>query len=51
MASFSAMGSTPISCAIIGNDVAITVESVFSMNRAVAMMRGRRREGRMTLWT
>ena len=42
------MGSTPISRAIIGSDVAITVESVFSMKRAVAMIRGRRREGRMS---
>ena len=33
----------PISTAIAGNDVAITVESMFSMNRAVATMSGIRR--------
>jgi hypothetical protein len=31
-----------------GNEVAITVESVFSMKSAVAMISGTRREGRMT---
>jgi hypothetical protein len=37
-----------MSRAIIGSDVAITVESVFSMNSAVAMIRGTRREWCMT---
>jgi hypothetical protein len=30
----------PISAAIAGSDVAMTVESMFSMNKAVATMRG-----------
>jgi hypothetical protein len=37
------MGSAPRSPAITGSDVEITVESVFSMKKAVAMMRGTRR--------
>src|SRR6267378_2576177 len=55
MASFSVSGLVPISAAIAGSEVAITVESMFSMNRAVATMSGIRRsffmeiraEGRM----
>src|SRR5215470_2198888 len=43
MASFSVSGLVPISAAIAGSDVAITVESMFSMNRAVATMSGMRR--------
>src|SRR6202140_3263539 len=43
MASFSVSGLVPISAAIAGSDVAITVESMFSMNRAVATMSGIRR--------
>src|SRR6201985_2212808 len=40
MASFRVSGLVPISAAIAGSDVAITVESMFSMNRAVATMSG-----------
>src|SRR3954447_11989558 len=43
MASLSVRGLVPISAAIAGSDVAITVESMFSMNRAVATIRGIRR--------
>src|SRR6266852_5532728 len=43
MASFSVSGLAPISAAIAGSEVAMTVESVFSMNRAVATMSGIRR--------
>src|SRR5229473_2687602 len=43
MASFSVSGLVPISAAIAGSEVAITVESMFSMNRAVATMSGIRR--------
>src|SRR5260370_24365106 len=43
MASFSVNGLVPISAAIAGSEVAITVESMFSMNRAVATMGGMRR--------
>src|SRR6201747_388328 len=43
MASFRVSGLVPISAAIAGNDVAITVESMFSINRAVATMSGIRR--------
>src|SRR6267154_4322867 len=43
MASFSVSGLAPISAAIAGSEVAITVESMFSMNRAVATMSGIRR--------
>src|SRR6202158_1010861 len=43
MASFSVRGLAPISAAIAGSEVAITVESMFSMNRAVATMSGIRR--------
>ncbi|HWA18765.1 MAG TPA: hypothetical protein VG757_07185 [Devosia sp.] len=39
-ASFSAMGDVPMSAAIAGSDVAITVESMFSMNKATARMMG-----------
>ena len=38
------MGSVPKSRAIAGSDVAITVESMFSMNRADAMISGMMRE-------
>jgi hypothetical protein len=37
----SAIGSSPSDWAITGSDVAITVESVFSMNSAQATIRGR----------
>ena len=37
-ASLSAMGSWPRSAAMAGSDVAITVESIVSMNRATATM-------------
>ena len=40
MASFSVSGLVPMSAAIAGSDVAITVESMFSMNRAVATISG-----------
>src|SRR5207248_8703531 len=43
MASLSVRGLVPISAAIAGSDVAITVESMFSMNRAVATISGIRR--------
>ncbi len=43
MASFNVSGLVPISAAIAGSEVAITVESMFSMNRAVATMSGIRR--------
>src|SRR6266700_160727 len=46
-ASLSANGLVPISAAIAGNDVAITVESRFSMNSATATMRATRRSRRM----
>src|SRR5262245_38513193 len=40
MASLSVRGLVPMSAAIAGSEVAITVESMFSMNRAVATMSG-----------
>src|SRR3979490_3457289 len=43
MASFNVSGGGAISAAIAGSEVAITVESMFSMNRAVATMSGIRR--------
>src|SRR3954451_15068229 len=43
MASFSVSGLVPMSAAIAGSEVAITVESMFSMNRAVATISGIRR--------
>jgi hypothetical protein len=43
MASLSVSGLVPISAAIAGSEVAITVESMFSMNRAVATISGIRR--------
>src|SRR5438309_6352796 len=43
MASLSVSGLVPMSTAIAGSEVAITVESMFSMNRAVATMSGIRR--------
>ncbi|GGD90477.1 hypothetical protein GCM10008012_37670 [Rhizobium anhuiense] len=42
-ASFSAIGEVPISAAIAGRLVAITVESICSMNRATARIMGVRR--------
>ena len=39
----SAIGLDPISLAMAGRDVAMTVESMFSMNRATARMSGVRR--------
>ena len=43
--SSSTMGSVPRSAAMAGSDVAITVASMFSMNRAEAIMSGSRRAG------
>src|ERR1700691_5662678 len=43
MASFSVSGLVPMSAAMAGSEVAMTVESMFSMNRAVATMSGIRR--------
>src|SRR4051812_10743740 len=43
MASFRVSGLVPISAAMAGSEVAMTVESMFSMNRAVATMSGIRR--------
>ena len=43
IASFSVSGLVPISAAIAGSEVAMTVESMFSMNKAVATMSGIRR--------
>src|SRR3979409_1777739 len=43
IASFSVSGLVPISAAIAGSEGEITVESMFSMNRAVATMSGIRR--------
>ena len=43
IASFSVSGLVPMSAAIAGSEVAITVESMFSMNRAVATISGMRR--------
>jgi hypothetical protein len=43
MASFSVSGLVPISAAMAGSEVAMTVESMFSMNRAAATMSGIRR--------
>ena len=40
MASLSAIGELPISAAIAGSDVEMTVESIISMNRATARMSG-----------
>ena len=45
IANFKAIGLVPRSTAIIGNEVAITVESMFSMNSAVATIKGRSRAG------
>ena len=39
-ASFRARGLVPMSAAIAGKDVAMTVESMFSMNNATAMISG-----------
>jgi hypothetical protein len=43
------MGSVPRSLAIAGSEVAITVESMFSMNSADAMMSGMSRDEVMPL--
>jgi hypothetical protein len=43
MASFKVSGLVPMSTAMAGSEVAMTVESMFSMNRAVATMSGIRR--------
>ena len=43
IASFSVSGLVPMSAAIAGSEVAMTVESMFSMNRAVATISGIRR--------
>src|ERR1700726_574865 len=43
MASLSVSGLVPMSAAIAGSEVAITVESILSMNKAVATMSGIRR--------
>ncbi len=40
MASFSVSGLVPMSAAIAGSDVAMTVASMFSMNRAAATISG-----------
>src|ERR1700752_1939326 len=50
IASLSVSGLVPISAAIAGSEVAITVESMFSMNRAVATMSGMRRSLFMAVW-
>src|SRR3981189_3129086 len=50
MASFSVSGLAPMSAAIAGSEVAITVESMFSMNRAVATMSGIRRSLFIKFW-
>ena len=46
-ASLSASGLAPISAAIAGSDVAMTVKSMFSMNKATAMISGTMRSWRM----
>src|SRR5882762_192648 len=43
MASLCVRGLVPMSAAIAGSEVAMTVESIFSMNSAVATMSGIRR--------
>src|SRR5712691_9697509 len=43
MASLSSKGLEPISAAMAGSDVAMTVESMFSMNSATATISGTRR--------
>src|SRR3954452_13245024 len=43
IASFNVSGDVPISAAIAGSEVAMTVESMFSMNNAVATISGIRR--------
>jgi len=49
-ASLSASGLVPISAAIAGSEVAITVESMFSMNSATAMISGTMRSRRIFRW-
>ena len=43
MASLSVSGLVPMSAAIAGSDVAITVESMFAMNHAQATISGIKR--------
>ena len=43
IASLSSSGLDPMSAAIAGSEVEITVESMFSMNSATATIRGTRR--------
>ncbi len=43
IASFSVRGLVPMSAAMAGSDVAITVESMFSMNSAQATISGIKR--------
>src|SRR3954467_6113019 len=50
IASFRVSGLVAVSAAIAGSEVAMTVESMFSMNRAVATMSGIRRSLFMELW-
>src|ERR1700721_3801920 len=50
MASFRVSGLVPISAAMAGSEVAMTVESMFSMNRAVATMSGIRRSLFIEFW-
>ena len=50
MASFSVSGLVPMSAAIAGSEVAITVESMFSMNSAVATISGIRRSLFIGIW-
>ena len=47
IASLSASGLVPMSAAIAGSEVAITVESMFSMNRATATISGTMRSRNM----
>ncbi len=44
-ASFSAIGLVPKSAAMAGSEVEMTVESMFSMNRATARISGMTRIG------
>ena len=50
IANFSVNGLVPMSAAIAGSEVAMTVESMFSMNKAVATMSGMRRCLSMGFW-
>src|SRR6266545_3940390 len=51
MASLSDSGLVPMSAAIAGSEVAITVESMFSMNRATATISGTMRLESMEIWS